>query len=277
MSKTEEKNLYISKIVDCGIYKIYSDNDFKPDLDFLIPKVYEGKKVSGIGKYSFISIRFNNVFIEEGISFIDEKAFTNCEINNIYIPNSIENISEDSFKNSRVLNYHFQEGVLDVDLSRLEINIDLDEVIIHIPKSVNKINLSGDQNVVFEIDRDNPNYKFENGCLIDKKTDTTIYIAQYSAAFSDFFSEYTFPTTKCINLENDEIFIAEKIIIPEGVEEIKSLGLLKTKEKITISFPKSLKKIHKQSDLDVFEYNYIEIDNNKNYILFNGDLLYIGD
>lgn len=270
----ETKDVYIEKddieewIKNGGIEaSMFYPNEFK---DIVIPSKYNGHNCIAIGVAGFENkTNLETVIIEQGIKYIESNAFYNCtKLNRIYLPNTIEKIDSSAFYRSNIKEIFFVEGIKEIDLEWFDKigECFVENVVIHLPKTVETIRNENYGGFIFVIDKDNPNYDVKNGFLIDKRINTIIN--------QNYNLEQTIipKGVKHIKLTSCYVWADENndFYIPEGVETIDNDSFEIYDEDVVIHLPSTLKAtvdfyVDKAKIKYVFDNGspYLEIKNGK--------------
>lgn len=182
--------------------------------------VPEGIKV--IGKNCFMDSRYKTIIISNSVEKIESGAFKNCKIQNIYIPNKDVVIEDGAFDSSvkiykgdnkpadqNILSYSYtSEGVLNGYFG--------DEKVVQIPSEINGTKITSIGGEITELEYE-PQSPFKSlGGQEDK------------SVFSIYNS-------------------AEKVIIPEGVTEIKDYSFYYCQDLKEVVIPSTVTKISEKA------------------------------
>ena len=160
-----------------------------------IPAKHNGIAVTEISDYAFISWKFlKSIKIPDTITRIGNSAFYGCDqLKSLTLPKSVSEICEASFGNCPSLKK--------VEIKNPSINIDNQAF-----KESNNI-------VNFKLKNDG-NYYFTNGALIDSSTKTLVYLSE----------SHDIPNNGSVEKLGDYLFYGreslEEIVIPESVSAI---------------------------------------------------------
>ncbi|MCR4801664.1 MAG: leucine-rich repeat domain-containing protein [Lachnospiraceae bacterium] len=192
----------VTKIADKVFYGCYN-----------LDTVTLPKSLTSIGKYAFGSCKISSIDLPNSLETVDTAAFSNCPLYEVELPKGLKNIGEKAF------DLIFAEDVT-------------------IPAGVTSLgyDIFGDEytSLNFTVDENNPVYRCENNCIVEKETNALVATGKYAEIPSSV------KTIKYGALKG--LRFADSITIPEGVEELEA-GAFASSYIKEIILPSSLKKI----------------------------------
>ncbi len=235
------REILLQRIAERNAQKIASDGDFYPTLNDY--DVSEFQIDNGVLTEHKKYRKEGEIRIPKGVTAIDNLAFSYSCMSNVVIPDSVVSIGDTAFSEcNNITHLQLPQGLASVGKNAFRECSKLEEVII--PDSVTDIGQGAFSQclklVSIIVDKNNPRYKSDGNCLIDKSTKTLILGS----------SDGVIPDDGSVKVIGDNAFAycnIQSAVIPDSVIEIGYNAFANCKNLTDVILGRNLTVINRES------------------------------
>ncbi len=205
---------------------------------YKLSKVTLSDHLKEIGGWAFYNCKIKSITLPESLETIGNKAFGGCDLENVNLPDNLKFIGEEAFNNWDMKELKLPSGIEYIG-NRAFARASLKELAIPASLAFIGEKAFGYSHGWFElqVDENNPVYRCENNCIIERKTDALVAIG-YCKELPKSIKRIKACSLDGYRVEN------HLFEVPEGIEELddrafEDMFLYKSE----IVLPASLKKI----------------------------------